>query len=270
MRTIVERVREATPSHGQMSTPRRDWIRDFARQPAWQRAVLAMPDTLMREARGLVAHWQDLGQKERMRALHLGIAAAQAAILFRASPIRARNLRELTFRGEGEQLYRDGEGCWRLSIPAEAVKNRRAIEAVCDDDAGPILAWYLAAIRPRLISGHPYGHDRVDSDLLFPSTRIGAPMDSSSFEDHYARGCAAIGMAMTLHQARHISATLILMADPGAWSAAAAVIGDTEATLRKYYAWIDTDRQTAEGRHLLQQARKAATSHRRGHHGKAA
>lgn len=270
MRNLLDKLRKATPSHGRMSVIRRDWIRAFAREPAQQRAVHAMPDVLMREARGLIARWSELGQKERMRALHLGIAATQSALLFRASPMRARNLRCLTFRGEGAQLHRDGEDRLAISIPAELVKNRRRIEAICDDDVAPVITWYLAEIRPRLISSHPYGHDRIESDLLFPSTRIGEPMDSSTFEDHYARGCAAIGVDMTLHQARHVSATLILAVDPGAWSAAAAVIGDTESTLRKYYAWIDDDRQTAEGRTLLQQARKSASSHKRGHHGKAA
>lgn len=270
MRGLVDKVRKATPSHGQMSTPRRDWIRDFARQPAQQRAVHAMPDKLMRQARALIARWPELGQKEKMRALHLGIAAAQAALLFRASPLRATNLRCLTFRGAGAQLYRNGDDDLVLSVPAEQVKNRRQIEAICDAEAAPIIDWYLAEIRPRLISDHPYGHHRIESDLLFPSTRVGEPMDPSTFEDHYARGCSAIGVDMTLHQARHISATMILSVDPGAWSAAAAVVGDTESTLRKYYAWIDEDRQTAEGRALLQQARKSASAHQRGHHGKAA
>lgn len=270
MRGIIDKARRATPSHGRMSTMRRNWIRDFARQPAQQRAVHAMPDTLMREARALIARWPDLGQKEKMRALHFGIAATQAALLFRASPLRARNLRSLTFRGEGAQLYRTANGDLALSIAAELVKNRREIRAVCDAEAVPIIDWYLAEIRPRLIADHPYGHHRLDSDLLFPSARPGAPMDSTTFEDHYSRGCAAIGIDMTLHQARHISATAILSIDPGAWSAAAAVLVDTESTLRNYYAWIDEERQTAEGRALLRKALKGASHHKRGHHGKVA
>lgn len=259
-------LRKSNPAHGTMSPARLAWIKDFARQPQMQRAVYSMPDTLMRESRALLSQWDRLGQKARMRALHLGIAAAQSAILLRGSPMRAANLREITFRGEGAQLHRDARGNLGVAIPAVRVKNLREIEATFDDDAMPVLDWYLAEIRLRLIGDHPYGHPRVDSDFLFPSTRDGQPMDSTTFEEHYARGCEAAGVVMTLHQARHVSAYAILLADPGAWWAAAAVLCDDISTVRKYYGWIDEARATAEGRRMLQQARTEASRHRRGSH----
>jgi hypothetical protein len=78
------------------------------------------------------------------------------------------------------------------------------------------------------------------------------------------RGCEAIGVDMTLHQARHVSAYYILDADPNAWTEAAAVLGISISTTKDYYAWMDKRKANDEGRRILREARQKARKHKKG------
>lgn len=267
------RVKASCPSVGRMSLGRERWIRDFAANPAMQRALHALPETLMRRADEVLRDWDRRRagaqghMSRRMEALKLGVAACAMAILFRGSPVRARNLRTLKHRGDGAHLLRDASTqVLRLAIPAEEVKNRVGIAADCDADAAPVIDWYLREVRPRLIADHPFGHHAADSDYLFPSTAQDRALEETTFAGHCRFGTTAGGLDMTLHQARHVCAYLILDTDPNAWAQAAAVLGDTIPTVRAYYAWMDARRAGEAGRAALRQARTMARKHRRGRH----
>ncbi len=269
IKKIRDRVAKQAKHRNRMSAPRLAWIKEFARSPAQQRALHLMPETLMRQAQRILDDWPRLTRlkrhKQRMRALKLGIAATQAAILFRGSALRAANLNGLRFRGpEAELLFGRRAGDIRISIPGNLVKNRAEIAAEADPDAWQIIDWYLREIRPRLITDHPYGHDLVDSDFLFPSKRDDLPMDSTTFAGHYRCGVRAAGLDMTLHQARHVSAYLILSVDPSALKSAAAVLAISVGMVEAHYAWIDGVKAVAQGRTLMLEARKAARAHRKG------
>lgn len=271
LQKLRDKVRNKAKRRGRMSAPRESWIKAFSRSTPQQLAVHGMPEALMREAQKILDDWDRLKKakkhKVRMRALHLGIAAVQSAILFRGSAVRASNLRGLPFRGEDAQLFlADGEQDVRLSIPAALVKNGVEIEADFDDDAWPIIDWYLREIRPRLVQDHPYGHNLADGDWLFPSKRADRPMEETTFADHYRVGVEAVGLDMTLHQARHITVYFILDEDPSALALAAAVLGDDVSTVEAHYAWMDGVKAVIEGRKLLQQSRKQARKHIRGGH----
>jgi hypothetical protein len=266
---IVGPVRKKTSTRCAMSRERLEWIKAFAHDPMQQRAVDNMPETLRREAPRILDRWDELGharrRKEQMTALSLGIAACIAAILFRGSPVRAANARSIRHEGESRTLILDEERtAAQIDIPGSETKNGAAIDAPVDDDALPIVDRYLREIRPRLIGDHPYGHDLVDSDYLFPSTRPAAEMEETTFSKHYRAGCVRIGVEMTLHQARHISAYFILDADPNAWAAAAAVLCDDIEIVRAYYAWMDDRKACAAGRSLLKQARARRRKHVKG------
>ena len=86
----------------------------------------------------------------------------------------------------------------------------------------------------------------------------------TSFAAHYAKDVEAVGLDMTLHQARHITAYLILSVDPSALQLAADALGDTVATAMAHYTWMDGVKANREGRVLLREARSAARKHRRG------
>jgi hypothetical protein len=200
-----------------------------------------------------------------MRALSLGMAAVVAAVLFRGSPVRARNVRGLTFRGDGCQLFlHPAEGEARLSIPGELVKNGEPIAADLDADAGPVVEWYLEQVRPKLVGDHPYRARLVDSDFLFPSTRADRPLEETAFARHYALGVEAVGLDMTLHQARGITGWLILSEDPSALGLVAELLGDEIATVEAHYAWLDGVKAVREGRALLAEQRRRARGHRKG------
>ncbi len=146
LRTVRKQVQKTSPKSDAMSPPRLAWIKAFARCPAQQRAAHFMPEQLVAEADRTLSRWNELERrkrhKERMRALSLGIAAVQSAILFRGSAVRAGNLRGLTHEGDDAHLFLDPEGHdVRLSIPAVLVKNRVDIEADFDPDARPIIEW---------------------------------------------------------------------------------------------------------------------------------
>ncbi len=275
LKKIKVQVRKTSPKSDAMSPPRLEWIKAFAKSPAQQRAVHFMPERLMKEANRILANWDEFkrkGQhKVRMRALKLGIAAVQSAILFRGSAVRASNLRGLTFQGDEAQLILDPEvDDVEISIPAIFVKNRVAIEADFDPDARPVINWYLEHIRPKLIDDHPYGRKLVDSDFLFPSTRADQPMEETTFARHYRCGVEAVGLDMTLHQARQVTGYFILSIDPSAMALVAAVLCNSIAVAEAHYAWMDGVRAGREARQLLQQARRAAKRHRLGTHADAA
>lgn len=269
LQKLRDKVRKKAKRRGRMSAPREAWIKAFSRSTPQQLAVHGMPEALMREAQKILNDWDRLKKakkhKVRMRALHLGIAAVQSAILFRGSAVRASNLRGLPFRGEDAQLFLgQGEQDVRLSIPAALVKNGVDIEADFDDDARSVIDWYLREIRPRLVKDHPYGHNLADSDWLFPSKRADRPMEETTFADHYRVGVEAVGLDMTLHQSRHITVYFILDEDPSALALAAAVLGDDISTVEAHYAWMDGVKAVIEGRKLLQESRKKARKHVKG------
>ena len=256
-----------TRSVGRMSADREKWIRDFDASPILQRAAHRLPETLRQQAQAVLDRLKTNRPpkaKEVMRALRLGVAATMAAVLFRASPVRAANLRHLRFRGENPDFLIDWKARMvRIVIPGEQVKNGEDIDDDSDDDLAPILEWYLKEIRPRLIAEHPYNRSFCDSDYLFPSTSA-APMEDSMGSSWYGLGCTEAGVPMTLHQARHVSAYWILSVDPNAWADAAAVLHIDEMTVRKHYAWMNSKRANDAGRAKLREARKSARKHRKG------
>ncbi len=268
---VKKQVRKSSPKSDAMSPPRLAWIKAFAKSPAQQRAVHAMPEKLMAEAKKILVRWDELKRrkrhKERMRALSLGIAAVQSAILFRGSALRATNLRELTHDCEDAQLiYSRETGDVEISIPAVFVKNNVHIEGEFDPDAWPIIEWYLDEIRPLLIRDHPYGCKLVDSDFLFPSSRADQPMEETTFAKHYACGVEAVGLDMTLHQARQVTGYFILSIDPSAMALVAAVLANSIEVAEAHYAWMDGVKAGREARKLLQLARAEARRHRAGTH----
>lgn len=261
-----------TKSVGKMSVNRERWIRDFDRDIAKQEKAHFLPDLLMKRSQAILARARG-NRKVRpgamMMALRMGVAAVQVAILFRASPVRSTNLRFLRMRGEDaefatEEFMQDPRlRELRLHVPGEQVNNDAEIDEIADDDLAPILRWYLTGIRPRLIAAHPFGKNHVDSDYLFPSTSE-QPMERSIFAATFRAACLEVGFDMEMHQARHVCAYFILSVDPNAWGEAAALLGDDEMTVRKYYGWLNERRASEAGRQKLREKRAFSAKHRQG------
>lgn len=269
LKKLKLKVEKACPANTkEMAPDRLKWIINFARSPAQQRAVHTMPEKLMRQADKVLANWHDLKvankRKKQMEALFLGQAAVIAAILFRASPMRATNLRYLTIYGSDASITHDNSfNNIRFHVDAGKVKNSAAIDAEADSEVGHVLRWYLKEIRPRLIHEHPYS-GLVDSDYLFPSRSPDKPACAATMAEHFIRGCNAAGIDMTLHQARHICGFLILLMKPSAIGAVAALLNISEEVARRYYAWIDDRKSAAMARDCLKRSREDARAHKHG------
>ncbi|NBC96962.1 MAG: hypothetical protein GVY27_11475, partial [Deinococcus-Thermus bacterium] len=248
------------------------WIRTLDADREMQRIVLTLPERFQKASRDRLARWAEPRPSERMEALRLGIAAAQAAIMLRALPARARNVRELRFRGEDATLFRptkDRKGGW-IDIPGDEVKNHTPLDADLDD-AWPIVAWYFEEIRPRLVHDHPYNKQAEDSAFVFPGVpRVGEDgrkrparaMDESTFGHAFAVAIETTGISMTHHQVRHAVVYFILRADPNAIGVAAAWLGDDEKTVAKFYSFLNVKRAGTVARDMMKKATTEVRSRR--------
>lgn len=252
-----------TPSVAGMASDRAQWLRDLARDDRLQRRLLGLPELLTGLSRDILARWDalaDAGKRvERMRGLKLGVAAAQAAILFHGKPIRAGNLRHLRIWCDERTLVLPSGRArsMLLSIPGEEVKNGKPIEGELDPEAWPVLRFYLGEVRPRLIEAHPFGRNCADSSYLFCSPRPDRPMEASVFAAAYAAAMREAGLDMTLHLARHASVFFLLDEDPNAWAEAAELLGDTETTVHRHYAFMSERKVHRAARATLRRARVA-------------
>jgi hypothetical protein len=141
-----------TKSVGRMSVDREKWIREFDASPLLQRAAHRLPETLRRQSQAILDRLKTNRPPrptEVMAALRMGVAAMMAAVLFRASPVRAENLSHLRFRGDDPDFRIDWDGRMvRIVIPGDQVKNGQDIDDDSDDDLAPILEWYLRRSGP--------------------------------------------------------------------------------------------------------------------------
>jgi hypothetical protein len=253
----------------QIAEHREKFLRELARNARMRRAVLLLPDTLMRAADERHARWAELRPKERMTCLRLAIAAAQTAILLRSMALRATNLRMLRHRGPDATLVmprRAGEPP-RIAIPAIEVKNKRRLDASLAPQAVPIVARFEQVYRRLLIESHPYGKPALDSDFLFPGSSADRPMDASTAALAFAEGVEHVGLAMTQHECRHAIACLILTEHPERLQVVADWLGDDPATVRRHYMFLDTQRAADLGQQhiaaMVAGARRAEARTRR-------
>jgi hypothetical protein len=257
MRKLRRNKLVRTKSVARMASERMAWVRALADDDRLQRRLLDLPDLLLQMSREILDRWDEISAPiVRMRGLKLGVAAAQAAILFYGKPIRATNLRHLRLWCDEPTLaLPGGRGAARLNIPAEETKNGRPIEGELDPEARPILRFYLESVRKRLIEAHPCGTNYADGPWLFCSPRVDRPMEHSVFAAAYADATQAAGIDMTFHLARHASVFFLLDEDPNAWAEAAELLDIDEMTVRKHYAFICGRKARQAARARLRRAR---------------
>ncbi|OYW17062.1 MAG: hypothetical protein B7Z52_07370 [Burkholderiales bacterium 12-64-5] len=163
--------------------------------------------------------------------------------LMMCSPLRAKNLRHLTYREDGKgNLRRKPDGTWELFIPKGHFKNRdgaaskREYRIVLDASIYRDLEVYLGVFRPMLLKGNSKA-----TDYLFVSTTGGTnnqPWKSlnrhvQTLTAQHLMQCPGAGPQVI----RHIVATSIVKAT-GEYSTAALVLHDEEETVRKAYAHL--------------------------------
>ena len=159
------------------------------------------------------------------------------------SPLRAKNLKHLSYREDGTgNLRRESDGTWQLVIERGHFKNRNGAAGkrkYCIDLDPTIyrdIQAYLQVFRPMLLRGKASA-----TDYVFVSSKPGtegAPWEKlnrrvEALTGKFLMQCAGVGPQAV----RHIVATAIVKAS-GEYNTAALVLHDEEETVKKAYAHL--------------------------------
>ncbi len=163
--------------------------------------------------------------------------------LMMCSPLRAKNLKHLTYRADNTgNLRLAPDGTWQVEIVKEHFKNRdgaaskRKYRIDLDPTVYGDIESYLRAFRPMLLRG-----DASASDYLFVSSKAcngNGPWDHlnrriESLTAKFLMQCPGVGPQAV----RHIVATAIVKA-AGEYNTAALVLHDEEETVKTAYAHL--------------------------------
>ena len=205
--------------------------------PAVLRRLYSLPERLWIEARG--------EKKPHFRTLAKAQAALAIGILC-YMPLRLQNLAALAFDIH-LFMHEGARAISTLELPAHEVKNGTEHAF----DIPPHIAKMLIAYRDRFapqIIGHRPTRLFVNVD--------GAPKNQAAVAGliiNYLRRRA--GIVLTPHQFRHLSAKVILDADPGGFETAKQVLGHKSIkTTVGAYAGIDSRRAARRHQYLVEQA----------------
>ena len=234
-----------------MSSGRRDWCEAFLYNHSKQAAFLGMPNTLFRSAQKAMMSYEDGSQYHRKRAVSLSVAACAAAI-WTSLPLRISTVLQLTYgNANGDVQIHNTKGNLILTTPPDIVKNgysHRYINLIPKRGGNPheIVSWFTDKVRPLLLKNHIQDHLR-EPELLFGG------LSYARLNTIWQQVALEAGLHMTPHQVRHALATLMADLPNADYSIIAALLGDTEATVRKNYVFVDQARMHKEGQKVLAQ-----------------
>jgi len=248
MRALV-RDKVKTASCTGMSVNRQKMLRTFD-QPwallAWFEHPIALFDAAEKR------------RKAGKRLRPADVTDVEVAVLCRLLgilPVRRANIVTLRHKGARPSLQlrrHAGEKSWIFWQPDE-VKNGRYLRAEIDRRTERMIRTYLTHWRPRYLALYP---DTRDSDFLFPGQCVSAERGDGhrnleTIGNALSARMAQAGLEMTMHLARHLSAKIIVNADPRLVGTAAELLGITEATARKFYLTDGTMRASATLRAIV-------------------
>jgi integrase len=212
----------------------------FLRQfddPAAHDRIIELPQQLWAEIRR--------DQHPHFRTLAKAQAALGLAILS-YMPLRPQNLTSLAF-GIHLFLREEPRAISSLEIPAAEMKNRTELAFDIPPQIAKMLIEYRDRIAPKIIGHRP--------DRVFVNAD-GSPKRQTSVATliaNYANRRA--GIILTPHQFRHLSAKLLLDAEPGSFETVKQLLGQKNLkTTVNFYAGIDTRRAARHHQHLIEQA----------------
>ena len=160
--------------------------------------------------------------------------------LLASNPLRARNLKELTWREDNSgSLRRDPDGNYRIFLCSAQLKNHTGAgkldyDVLIQPDLTKFIDKYLSDYLPRLSKGLT---DRVFVQTLHPERRW--EWLNETFREltkRYFVNSPGFGP----HCMRHIVATALIKLH-GSFTAAAKVLHDLETTVRKHYGFLIGD-----------------------------
>ncbi|WP_272011421.1 hypothetical protein [Roseovarius sp. ZX-A-9] len=216
------------------------------RKPSLAGNFVNAPKTIASRAIGWITNGQTEGNPQKELS---GLRLYAAAVLFAVQvsrPVRSSNLIGLRYRSTQDE---PGHITWvkkkfhaELRFPAGEIKNDREVSVHLYGDEAHILWTWIYELRPRYLKMR----DLTDTTYVIPGAANPRLIKSgmhlppgciapSTLSELWRGGTDIIGLDMTPHQCRHAVATLILAVEPGNFSKAAAVLGDTEDTVRRHY-----------------------------------
>ncbi|MGO9134386.1 MAG: site-specific integrase [Methylovirgula sp.] len=194
-------------------------IRTFMQSDAW-RALHQLPHVLLAEAK-------EASYSSPIKAAVRAQMAVAIGIL-NFAPIRRGNLGTIRI---GENLIRTGgpQTPYRLNFPNYDVKNRVKIDFPLDAELTALIDDYLFNYRPALV-------DRADNPWLFPGAGESHKLLTTLSDQITSFIEKSIGLRLTVHQFRHLSAAIILKHQPGNYELVRLLLGHrtVQITIRNY------------------------------------
>ena len=207
------------PGRCGMTKKNRDTLRRF-NDPGLVQGILRLPEEIFGRL--------NLDKSPGLRqAVELQVALAVAILI--VAPIRIKNLASIHL---DHNLIRTGSAT-HLFFSAEDVKNDVELEFPLPERIQNLLNRYIHEVRPVLV--------RAPSDWLFPGESTGhkgKSLLSSQIADLVER---ELGVRLTAHQYRHLTAYLYLKQNPGGYEVVRRLLGHRSiATTMEFYTWMET------------------------------
>jgi len=217
-----------------LTTKNRAALRQFDDRATLQR-LYALPDQL----------WAEVKRDRRCNRHTLAKAQAALAIgLLSYAPIRLQNLATLRF---GVHLFvRQGPSAIStLEIPAAEVKNRRELAFDLPPPLARMLLDYVNGIAPRIIGRRPMPlFVNIDGTAKQPQSV--ALLIRTTLHKR-------LGIDLTPHQFRHLSARTILDAEPGAFETVRQLLGHKSLTTTvASYTGVDSARAARHHHQIIE------------------
>jgi integrase len=238
------------PSRIGMTEETQVFLAQLIRTPSMATTVVHAPSRIAAEAERRLADAVEAKSEAReLSALRLFASAAMHGLQL-SRPCRTGNIQRTRVGAEGGRLHRivwlKPGALAELKHPASEVKNSRIITLRAKGADAAILWRWQHELRPRYMALNKV----AESAYLFPGTAAPRLLKDdvvlprgciapSTLDAIWDDGQRVLGLAMTPHQVRHAVASLILAVRPGQYGLAAAVLGDTEETVRRHYGHED-------------------------------
>lgn len=214
---LLERINiDAEPRRGM--TQKNQTLVERLDDPRFRDLLLVLPFTLMQSAR---------------KTKHAGIAASYARtavsieILMTCS-IRRANLANLELGKNIKKIGLGKDAFWVIEFASEDVKNAMPLRFKLPKESAEILEAYLEKWRPHFCG--------QSNNWLFPNAQGGAPNARSLANAISRKSKQALGVTITPHQFRHLSASLYVGDDPNNLAVASEHLGHASVdTTRSYY-----------------------------------
>lgn len=215
---LIETLDEAAP-HEKGLTAKNKALLDRLDEPRFRDLVYLLPHTLVRKARR---------HRHPYRAATLVRAAVAIELLLTCS-MRRENLISLELERNIRRIGSGRDAHWIVEFEEQDVKNEEPLRYTLPKESADLLEEYLHHWRPVLFNG--------PTSWLFPIPD-GSRMDEKSLaEDIKRKAERELGVPITPHQFRHISAELYLRKHPDKLAVISNHLGHRDPnTTRTYYA----------------------------------